>query len=195
MHTFRHRFSVVSILIAVAMFLTAPTAHADTYQIFDLGDANGYNLVGIDTSGTVVIEDALSSIYSTLVDGMSISDSSILPVLDYDNGTSCTPALSSGMTVVGRAVCNGGYEVLGGEYLGTDRGIYTGPAPADFLQSGTVDTLLLNSSGDFAWTDGRDEENFEAIDLTSDQVPEPTSLFLVGTGLLAGLGSMRRRLL
>lgn len=194
MHAVRPWFTA-NIAIAIAMFLASPIAYANTYQIYDLGDANGYNLVGIDTSGTVVIEDALSSIYSTLVDGMSISDSSILPVLDYDNGTSCTPALSSGMTVVGRAVCNGGYEVLGGEYLGTDRGIYTGPAPADFLQSGTVDTLLLNSSGDFAWTDGRDEENFEAIDLTSDQVPEPTSLFLVGTGLLAGLGSMRRRLL
>lgn len=186
-------FTPASIAIAIAMFLTAPAAHADTYQIFNLGDANAYTPIGIDASGTVVIHDTTNFTYSTLVDGMSVSVSSTPPLLTYDNGTPCSPALNPGVTVIGKAVCNGGYEAFGGAYLDANRGIYTGPASTDFLQAGTVDILLLNSSGDFAWTDGRDEENFEAIDLTTDQVPEPASIFLVSTGLFA-LSGLRRRL-
>jgi hypothetical protein len=49
---------------------------------------------------------------------------------------------------------------------------------------------VLNASGDFAWSDGLDEENFEAIDL----VPEPGSVFLVGTGFLSLFSVLRRKL-
>jgi hypothetical protein len=52
----------------------------------------------------------------------------------------------------------------------------------------------LNSSGDFAWTDGFIEENFEAIDLTTRATPEPTSLLLVGTGCFSLLGVLRKKL-
>jgi hypothetical protein len=194
MFTAKSWFAVSSIAIAVAMFLTASTARADTYQIYDLGDGNAHTPTGIDASGAVVIADALNFTYTVFVDGMGVSESSTPPPLfAYDNGTPCSPALPSGMTSIGKAACNGGYEVFGAEYMDANRGIYTGPDPADFLQAGTVDILLLNSSGDFAWTDGSHEENFEAIDLTSSQVPEPSSIFLLGTGLLAATG-MRRRL-
>lgn len=180
--------------IAVVMFLAPSLAHADTYRIYDLGDGNFYTPIGIDHSGRVVIENDDDSTYSIFVDGMGVSESSTPPPLfAYDNGTPCSPVLPSGMSQVGRATCNSGYEVLGAEYLGAARGIYTGPAPTDFLQAGTVDILVLNSSGDFAWTDGRDEENFEAIDLTTDQVPEPSSIFLLSTGLFA-ISGLRRRL-
>jgi hypothetical protein len=194
MSTAKSWFTVSSIAIAVAMFLTASTARADTYQIYDLGDANDRTPTGIDASGAVVIADGLHFTYTIFVDGGEISESSTPPPLfAYDNGTPCSPALSSGMTVIGKAACNGGYEVFGGQYLDAARGIYTGPDPADFLQAGTVDVLLLNSSGDFVWADGRDEENFEAIDLTSSQVPEPSSIFLLSTGLFA-ISGLRRRL-
>jgi hypothetical protein len=189
MQTFRLS---ASIAIAVVLLILCSTAHADTYQIFDLGDDNGQDIVGIDASGTVVTFNNSLYMYFVETAGGAVYGSTIDPGLTYDNGTPCSPVLSAGMSVLGRASCNNGYEVFGGDYLDANRGLYTGPAPNDFLQSGSVDILVLNSSGDFAWSDGRDEENFLAIDLSS-QTPEPDSILLLGTGLIAAAG-MRRRL-
>lgn len=183
--------------IAVAAFAVPAIAYADTYQIYDLGDANGFAVYGINTSGTVVISDNLAGpTYYTWSNGAIVNTSLTVPVLAYDNGTPCSPVLSPGITVIPstKASCNNGREVFGGEYLGTNRGIYTGPDPTDFLQNGTVDGLVLNSSGDFAWTDGLHEENFEAINLSTAMTPEPNSFILLGTGMFAALGTMRRRL-
>ncbi|HKR28416.1 MAG TPA: PEP-CTERM sorting domain-containing protein [Acidobacteriaceae bacterium] len=182
--------------ISVAAFAIPATAHADTYKIYDLGDANGFNVYGIDTAGAVVISDNLAGpTYYTWANG-AIINSLTVPVLAYDNGTPCSPVLSPGMTLIPgtKTSCNNGREVFGGEYMGTNMGIYTGSNPTDFLRSGTADALVLNASGDFAWTDGLHEENFEAIDLSTAMTPEPNSFILLGTGLFAALGTMRRRL-
>ncbi|HUZ96673.1 MAG TPA: PEP-CTERM sorting domain-containing protein [Edaphobacter sp.] len=181
-----------SIAIVVVLLILCSTAHADTYKIYDLGDDNGQDIVGIDASGTVVAFNNSLHIYFAETAGGAGYASTTDPGLTYDNGTPCSPVLSAGMSVLGRASCNNGYEVFGGNYLGDNIGLYTGPDPADYLHSGSVDVLVLNSSGDFAWSDGRDEENYLAIDLSS-QVPEPSSILLLGTGLLAAAG-MRRRL-
>ena len=53
----------------------------------------------------------------------------------------------------------------------------------------------MNNQGDIVWDDIYSENFFEAIDLTTDQVPEPSGFLLLGTGLIAGAGTMRRRLL
>jgi hypothetical protein len=72
-------------------------------------------------------------------------------------------------------------------------GVYTGPTSSLTLVDlvGTTDFAVLNASGDFAWTDGMHERNFEAIDLTT---PEPASLLLVGTGCLSLFCIVRRKL-
>jgi hypothetical protein len=53
----------------------------------------------------------------------------------------------------------------------------------------------MNASGDFVWADGREEDFFEAIDLTTAPTPEPSSILLIGTGALFAAGAMRRRFL
>ncbi|MDW5264862.1 MULTISPECIES: PEP-CTERM sorting domain-containing protein [Acidobacteriaceae] len=180
-----------SIAIAVVLLVLSSTAYADTYEIFDLGGDNGQHIQGIDASGAVVLLDIFDGYYS-VYNGVAGSPSTTDPGLTYDNGTPCSPVLSAGMSVLGRASCNNGHEVFGGYYLDVSKGLYTGPDPADFLQSGSVDALVLNSAGDFAWSDGAFEENYLAIDLSS-QAPEPDSILLLSTGLLAAVG-MRRRL-
>lgn len=180
------------IAIAVILLIVSSAAHADTYQIFDLGNDNGRNIQGIDASGTVVLFDIFTNIYTVYNYDGKASGSATVPGLTYDNGSPCSPVLPAGMSVIGRASCNNGYEAFGGDYLDANRGLYTGSDPTDLLHSGTVDVLVLNSVGDFAWSDGRDEENYMAIDLSS-QVPEPDSILLLGTGIFAAAG-MRRRL-
>jgi hypothetical protein len=200
--------SAAAVAIA-ALPSTLPTpALADTFQIFNLGDANPHSLFGINTAGAVVIQSDTGPggalLYQTYVDGSLINSSTSIPGLTYDNGTPCTPTVSPGITWspgLGATRCNNGHEV----YFGTfptpppnpeTHGIFTGPNLTDRLTdpsviSGTLDQAVMNGSGDFAWVDGLHETIFEAVD---QSVPEPGSLLFVATGSLILIGTVRRRL-
>ena len=193
---------VAAILTIAASLFTAPLyAHADAYQVFDLGGANARTIYGIDTVGTVVVYDGACPAsksyicYLTYSDGVAAPGFLLAPPsLTYDNGTPCTPSVPSGTTVF-HADCNNGREVLGAFFSSPlKEGVFLGPDPvADYFHSGTADKIALNASGDFAWTDGLDEELFEAVDLTTAPAPEPNSLLLLATGVLAGAEVLRRR--
>ena len=187
--------------LATALFLRPAQVHADTYQVLDLGDDNGYNIVGIDTSGEVVIFNEIISDYLTYANGVLVNTTSTLPSLAYDDGTPCSEPAGFGR--IGRVICNNGRIGFGSRYNtnGYADGVYTGPASSLTLIEpfGTTDIAVLNSSGDFAWSNGILEENFEAIDLTSEQnslvlTPEPNNLLLVGTGSISLFCVLRRKL-
>jgi hypothetical protein len=179
--------------LAATLFLVPAPVHADTYKIYDLGDDNARPIVGIDTSGQVVISNGILFDYLTYSNGVLVNTTSTLPSLTYDNGTPCSAP--AGFSAATTAVCNNGRIGFGSRFNpnGDPDGVYTGPLSSLTLvyPVGLTDGAVLNSSGDFAWSDGRLEENFEAIDLTT---PEPSSLLLVGTGCLSLFGVLRRKL-
>jgi len=202
------RFGFVAIVLVAAGVFAASTkpACADTFQVLDLGTDNGHTLVGIDDSGRVVIEalnlnPPFTPIYQTWVNGVDVSNSSSPPSLSYDNGTPCVPTVSAPVIldpVSTPPKCNGGHEVYLGLFGSPFPGIFTGPNLSDFLTlpnlSGFVslDHLDLNAFGDAVLDDGADDEIFEAVDLTTASVPEPGTVFLLGTGVLVLMGPIRR---
>jgi hypothetical protein len=177
--------------LAATLFLLPAPVDADTYQIFNLGSDDGYNIVGIDTSGEVVIFNGITPEYFTYANGVLVDTTSTLPSLTYDDGTPCSEPAGFGPS--GKVICNNGRIGFGSRFNtnGYADGVYAGPTSSLTLiqPGGTTDTVVLNSSGDFAWSNGIVEDNFEAIDLTSEPnslllTPEPKSLLLVGTGCI-----------
>jgi len=181
--------------LAATLFLAPAQLRADTYKLVDLGSDNARNIVGIDTSGQVVIANGIIGAYQTYSNDIVVNTTSTLPSLTYDDGTPCSVPSGFALALSSESVCNNGRTGFGSSFNpnGDTSGVYTGPISSLTLfdTSGSTDVAFLNASGDFAWSDGVHEENFEAIDLTT---PEPASLLLVGTGCLSLLGVLRRKL-
>jgi len=204
MKLFRYLLRAAIFAFAVVSFTAPKPSHADTYQIFDLGSGTRRGVIGITDTGTVVISNILSTCdgspstvcFITWVNGEPTGASGTIPDLPYDDGTLCA-VLPAGATSLSR--CNNGHEVLGEGNAGKGLPTITNPPPNAVL---LVDTgnIFVNSLGDYLATVGigdtgndLDGEIIEGIDLTTRATPEPASIVLLGTGILAALGSMRRR--
>jgi hypothetical protein len=201
--------SAAALVIAALPFTLPTPALADTFQFFNLGNANNHNIFGIDTSGAAVIvtpdpAPGGNLLYQTYVGGVLINSSTTIPNLIYDNGTACTPTVAAPVTStpgLGKTRCNNGHEVYFGTFPTPSpnlemSGIYAGPNLTDHLTDpsaidSTLDQVVMNGSGDFAWVDGRNETIFEAV---NQSIPEPGTLLLLATGSLTLIGTIRRRL-
>jgi hypothetical protein len=181
-------------------------AFADTYQFFEgIANTNEGSIYGIDSAGTMVISFFNSDkcnpylpniCYGVYIDGLFSYTTATPPALNYDDGTLCaTPA---GFKDVATTVCNNGRVVFGSRFNpnGDPDGLYVGPYSDPqriaFLEPNTP-SLFLNSAGDFAYANGTFEILIFALDLTTHQTPEPTSLLLLSTGVLGLIGVARRK--
>lgn len=177
------------------MLLSLPARmRADSLRIVDLGSDQGRFAYGLDDAGTVVIDNSLycpTTCYRTYMSGSYTGTSVMPPDLVFDNGSAC-PLTITGY-VVQAAVCNNGAVLWTGYKKGHQNmvGVYSGLDPATGqVAVGGEGTLLLNSNGDLVWDDHFTEQIYEALVPT----PEPGSVVLLATGLLASAAEgMRRR--
>ena len=193
--------SCVVSAVCLSFVLQAGAAHAESYQLFNLG-ADDVSLLGIDAAGTALLQqfngcngmNSVTGCYEEFSAGNLVYQSVVAPTnFVAQNGGMCNPP--TGLSVTGRSVCDGSYQVAGGNF-GDVQGVwesYPGSAtPGDFVYSGTADVLDLNAVGDFLVDDGLYDSVYQVM---VAQTPEPSSLLLLFTGAVASGGMIRRRLL
>ena len=194
-----------SCFASIAILFTAltPPVKADTYKISVVDMTQDENFQGIDDQGNFVINDANSSFKCGELNGLCFEVflswqspffTTTTPVLNYDNGTPCAIALSPGFgQPQASGVCNNGHEIFGVTTFNPNiHGIYDGLNFSDLVATGlSFDGGYINASGDAVFINGLGDELIFAQDLTTP-TPEPHSLYLLGTGCLAMLGTLRR---
>lgn len=177
------------------------SALADTYELFQFTDYNGAGpVLGINAAGDVLYRspcaDTTFNCYSVFQPFGPGYSSTTLPPFAFDDGTPCSPNSQAAF-----GMCNNGYEAY---WISTATqsplaGVYGGPATdiQRFPSNDVADWpfFFLDSYGDMTWTDGTDEENYLAYDITAHETPEPATCALLLTGLILLAAIARRNLI
>lgn len=173
-------------------------AHAGSFTVYPISGDNGYNIIGIDSAGDVMLEAPIgcsgvndpNRCFELFSDGRLVSESDSLINFTADNGSACAYDSPGGAALAGRSMCNGDEQVAG---IRNDMSLQIQELSNGGLGSlvlyGTADVLFLNHAGDFVVTDGLNDEIYQVVQVT----PEPTTLLLLGTAALATVWLARRR--
>jgi hypothetical protein len=208
---FSSRFLRVGMLFGFMMLALCATrsARADSFTLYAVADGYGdISNVGLTSGGTLVVSTDQSAsfgpIFDTFTPGSAIIQSTVKPTLTYDNGTSCTPTDTSAFVSVSQAICNNGNEVFVGYTDANGFGLYDGTDPLTdliVLDRFGFEDFQLNSAGDVAFVavelggDANPDVSELAINSgpSAAVTPEPSSVILLGTGLLAMLALCWRK--
>lgn len=190
-----------------ALVATGMRACADSYVWSYVGSGNGTTIAGIDDYGDYIIghpfggagcTTAFTGCYETFYAATGLKTwTNTLPMLLTD----LTPIAGSGCTYTGpsaTSVCNNGHQVVSAVTSPFSVSSITSQGYTS-IYSGTMDASRMSANGNLLFVDGSKDLivlgiNQSAVPLAASIVTsEPSSIALVGTGVLGIIGVIRRR--